>query len=139
MQFDQTMIRRATRDWTEAIRRDANHPCIVCWVPFNESWGVPHLLQSQAQRDLVRGVYHLTRALDPTRPCIGNDGWEAVAGDILGTHDYDRDPRHLEDRYDRDDDDFERMLHRDQPGGRMLMIAGYERRGEPVMLTEFAG
>lgn len=139
MRFDSTMIRRATRDWTEAIRRDASHPCIVCWVPFNESWGVFDLPQSQAQRDLVRGMYHLTRSLDPTRPCIGNDGWEAVAGDILGIHDYERDPRRLEDRYDRDDDDFERMLQRDCPGGRMIMVDGYPRRGEPVMLTEFGG
>ncbi len=139
MRFDETMIQRFNREWAETIRRDASHPCIICWVPFNESWGVFDLPDSQAQRDLVRGVYHLTRALDPTRPCIGNDGWEAVAGDILAIHDYERDPRKIEDRYNLDDDDFERMLRRDRPGGRVLMVDGYERRGEPVMLTEFGG
>jgi len=27
--------------WTEVIEQDVSHPCIVVWVPFNESWGVP--------------------------------------------------------------------------------------------------
>ena len=27
-----------------------SHPCIVAWVPFNESWGVPNLPDSPAQR-----------------------------------------------------------------------------------------
>ena len=35
-------------------------------------------------------MYHLTKTLDPTRPVIGNDGWESVATDIIGIHDYDR-------------------------------------------------
>ena len=34
-------IERLTREWTEVIERDVSHPCIVAWVPFNESWGVP--------------------------------------------------------------------------------------------------
>ena len=71
------------------IERDASHPCIVAWVPFNESWGVPDLPDSPAQRHYVQALYHLTKTLDPTRPVIGNDGWESVATDIIGIHDYD--------------------------------------------------
>src|SRR5207248_2412952 len=71
-------------------------PCGQCsWVPINESWGVPGVGRDPAQRDyvralyhLTRALYHLTRALDPTRPVIGNDGWEHVASDIWGIHDY---------------------------------------------------
>ena len=44
---------------------------------------------------LVQALYHLTRTLDSTRPVIGNDGWESVATDIIGIHDYDDDPRRL--------------------------------------------
>ena len=71
------------------IDRDRSHPCIVAWVPFNESWGVPDLPDSPAQRHYVQALYHLTKTLDPTRPVVGNDGWESVATDIIGIHDYD--------------------------------------------------
>ena len=68
--------------------RQYSHPSIITWVPLNESWGVPDLPGSPAQRDYVRAIYHLIRPLDPSRPVIGNDGWEHVAGDIWGVHDY---------------------------------------------------
>ena len=41
--FTDDSIRRLTRQWMEAIDRDISHPCIIAWVPFNESWGVPDL------------------------------------------------------------------------------------------------
>ena len=73
-------------------RARLSHPCIVAWVPFNESWGVPNLPDSPAERHYVQALYHLTKTLDPTRPVIGNDGWESVATDIIGIHDYDDQP-----------------------------------------------
>ena len=48
-----------------------------------------------AQRHYVQALYHLTKTLDPTRPVIGNDGWESVATDIIGIHDYDADPERM--------------------------------------------
>ena len=48
--FTQDSIERLTREWLEAIERDISHPCIIAWVPFNESWGVPDLPDSPAQR-----------------------------------------------------------------------------------------
>ena len=37
-----------------SIERDFSHPCIVAWVPFNESWGVPDLPDSPAAAPLRR-------------------------------------------------------------------------------------
>ena len=91
--FTTTSIQRTTREWMDVIQRDYSHPCVVAWVPFNESWGVPNLPNSAAERHYVRGLFHLTKTLDPTRPVVGNDGWESVATDIIGIHDYDPDPR----------------------------------------------
>ena len=49
----------------------------------------------------MQALYHLTKTLDPTRPVVGNDGWESVATDIIGIHDYDPDPERLAQRYRR--------------------------------------
>src|SRR5581483_11492113 len=97
--YTQESIALLTQEWMAAIARDRSHPCIVAWVPFNESWGVPNLPDSSEERHWVQGLYHLTRTLDPTRLVVGNDGWEAVATDIIGIHDYDADPRRLARRY----------------------------------------
>jgi hypothetical protein len=97
--FTTTAIKRTVSEWTQVIERDYSHPCIIAWVPFNESWGVPDLTSLQPHRNAVEALYHLTRTLDPTRPVIGNDGWEASATDILGIHDYDKHPEHLAQRY----------------------------------------
>jgi hypothetical protein len=107
-------------------------------VPFNESWGVPELTSRPAQRDAVQSLYHLTRTLDPTRPVIGNDGWESSATDIIGIHDYDTHPDHLRQRY-AGEASPEQLFDRRRPGGRILTLDGYPHRGQPIMLTEFGG
>src|SRR5215208_2684970 len=85
-------IDRLAREWTAALLRDVSHPSVVTWVPFNESWGVPDLPTHPPQQHFIQALYHLTKALDPTRPVVGNDGWESAETDIIGVHDYDEDP-----------------------------------------------
>ena len=134
--FTATSVARLTREWMQVIRRDASHPCIMAWVPFNESWGVPNLPQSKPERHYVEALYHLTRTLDPTRPVIGNDGWESVATDILGIHDYDDKPERIAARYARDV--APKLLERERPGGRVLVLEG-EAAKLPIVLSEFGG
>jgi beta-galactosidase/beta-glucuronidase len=131
-------IERTTREWLEVLHRDRSHHCIVAWVPFNESWGVPDLPESPAQRHYVQTLYHLTKALDPTRPVIGNDGWESVATDIIGIHDYDDNPERIGKRYGINDIEAH-LLKRERPGGRMLFVEGERVWSHPIMLTEFGG
>lgn len=161
--FSTRAVERLTREWVAAIERDRIHPCIVAWVPFNESWGVPDVASVEQQRDYVRAIYALTKTLDPTRPVIGNDGWEHIAGDIIGVHDYDHDPPRIAERYgDRDVKPQRHSLHgdsskgtedrlgergartaavlgRERPGGRALFAGHAQYDGQPVMLTEFGG
>jgi beta-galactosidase/beta-glucuronidase len=136
--FTSRAVSRMVREWTEAIERDYSHPCIVVWVPFNESWGVPNLTSIQAHRNAVEALYHLTRTLDPTRPVVGNDGWEASATDIIGIHDYDHNPDNLRVRYGTPVQTQD-LMDRRRPGGRILTLDGYPHRGQPIMLTEFGG
>lgn len=135
--FSPLAINRLVREWAEVIERDYSHPCIIVWVPFNESWGVPNLTSIQAHRNAVEALYHLTRTLDATRPVIGNDGWEASATDILGIHDYDADPERIRARYGSSAQ--QELFDRRRPGGRILTLDGYPHRGQPIVLTEFGG
>ena len=136
--FTRTAIKRTVREWTEAIERDYSHPCVIVWVPFNESWGVPELTAVRTQRHAVEALYHLTKTLDATRPVIGNDGWESSATDIIGIHDYEAIPERLRARYGSEVAP-EHLFDRRRPGGRILTLDGYPHRGQPIMLTEFGG
>jgi hypothetical protein len=136
--FTHLSVQRLTREWIAAVERDSSHPCIISWVPINESWGVPNLPTSPAERHYVRALYHMTKTLDPTRPVIGNDGWESVATDIIGIHDYDDDPERLAKRY-LADEMLPRLFKRERPGGRLLVLEGDRPHEQPIMLTEFGG
>lgn len=136
--FTRTAIKRLVAEWAEVIERDYSHPCVIVWVPFNESWGVPELPSTRSHRNAVEALYHLTKTLDPTRPVIGNDGWESSATDIIGIHDYDANPEHLRQRYGADVS-TEQLFDRRRPGGRILTLDGYPHRGQPIVLSEFGG
>lgn len=136
--FTPGAVRRLTQEWQEVIARDRSHPCIVAWVPFNESWGVPDLPSNPAHRDYVRALYHLTKTLDPSRPVIGNDGWEHVATDILTIHDYADDPEALRQRYGTLES-TRLTLRQQQPADRVLTLTGFQEAEQPVVLSEFGG
>ena len=137
--FTRHSIQRATREWMDAIMRDYSHPCICAWVPFNESWGVPNLPMNATERHYVHALYHLTKTSDPTRPVIGNDGWESVATDIIGIHDYDPNPQQLGLRYGAREL-RPRLFKHERPAGRALVLQGDQYADDsPIMLTEFGG
>lgn len=136
--FTKQSIERVTREWMEVLRRDLSHPCIVAWVPFNESWGVPNLPHNPAERHYVQSIYHLTKTLDPSRPVVGNDGWESVATDIIGVHDYDSDPERISHRYHAEDV-WPRLLKRERPAGRSLVLTEQPHVEHPLVLSEFGG
>ena len=136
--FSSTAVERLTREWLEVLERDYSHPCIVTWVPLNESWGVPGLARDPAQRHCVQALYHLTKTLDPTRPAIDNDGWEHVVSDILSIHDYAFYGATLRERYGSLEA-VKRTAREVQPGYHSVVLPGYQHTHEPIMLTEFGG
>jgi hypothetical protein len=136
--FTTKSIGRVAREWIEAIARDYSHPCIISWVPFNESWGVPNLPDSASERHYVQALYHLTKTFDATRAVIGNDGWESVATDIIGIHDYDPSPDRMARRYHADEV-LPRLFRRERPGGRLLILGEQLQTELPIVLSEFGG
>ena len=136
--FDQVGLTRLVQEWTEVVARDAASPAVIAWVPYNESWGVPQLPGDPAQRHAVRALYSLTKALDPSRPVIGNDGWEHVVSDILSVHDYSQSGETLRRRYGSYEA-VQHTLQRIQPYHRSILLPELALGDEPLMLTEFGG
>lgn len=83
-------------EWIEEVRRDFNHPSIVGWCPFNETWDQAGRRQFDP---LLSLVYRVTRAMDPTRPCIDTSGNFHVETDVFDLHDYEQNPEVLRARY----------------------------------------
>lgn len=127
-----------TQEWMEAVRQNYNHPCVITWVPFNESWGIPHIAARQEEQNFTKGVYFLTKAYDPMRPVICNDGWEHTISDLITLHDYERNGSGLRERYGHD---LPAMLENrvSHASGRYAFADGCAYAGQPVLLSEYGG
>lgn len=132
--YSPASIRRITHEWQKVIERDFNHPCIVVWVPVNESWGVPNLISSDEQRSHTVSLYHLTKSLDPTRLVVSNDGWEHTISDLVTIHDYESRKEVLANRYVSIQSALKSM-----PAGKFVFAPGFEYQGQPILVTEFGG
>ncbi|MBB6733978.1 glycoside hydrolase family 2 protein [Cohnella zeiphila] len=136
-EFNDEAVDTFAAEWTEIVRQQYNHPSIVTWVPFNESWGIPQVLTSVKQQKFTEAIYHLTKSFDPHRPVIVNDGWEHTVSDIVTLHDYEERGEALKERYA----DAEALLggHIAFNRAKYAMARGYEYRGQPIIVSEFGG
>jgi len=112
-------------DWIPAVKRDYSAPSIIGWCPFNETWDQ----NGRAQRDdVLRMVYRITKAIDPTRPCIDTSGNYHVETDIFDVHDYVQEPKEFAARYGRGTELlYERFPNRQQ------YVSG------PAFVSEYGG
>lgn len=82
-------------EWEAIVVRDRNHPSIISWTPFNETWERPDNDEGGLQHDrLVTDVYNVTKNLDyrPVNDCSGN---YHVVTDLWTVHTYEQDPQRL--------------------------------------------
>lgn len=132
-QFSEAYVERFNEEWAAAVKRDINHACIVAWTPINESWGYTDLKNNNQQRDHIRALYYMTKALDPTRPINDNCGWEHVQTDLSTFHDYSDTPELAKTCAT-----LESIL--DVKAGRDVFVGGSKHvDGAPVLCTEFGG
>src|SRR5439155_747730 len=96
------------------------------------------LPENPAERHWIEALYHLTKTLDPGRLVVGNDGWESVATDIVGIHDYDDDAEQMAARY-HSHESRPRLFRHSRPGGRMLVLGDDPHLRHPLVLSEFGG
>ncbi len=82
-------------EWESIVIRDRNHPSIITWTPFNESWERPDDNEKAMQHDrLIKDVYRLTHNLD-YRPVNDVSGFFHVITDLWTVHNYEQDPDKL--------------------------------------------
>lgn len=138
-EFSHLAAARLQREWSESVRAHASHPSIVCWVPVNESWGLPRLARDRDQARFATGLAALTRSLDPSRPVLSNDGWEHTDSDLVTIHDYTADPARLARRYLPDS--LHALLSGTALGSarRPIVLGDAQRTELPVLLDEFGG
>jgi beta-galactosidase/beta-glucuronidase len=136
--YDTDTLARLAREWLEVLERDASVPAIVAWVPFNESWGVPDLESDAAQQHAVRALYSLTKAFDPSRVVVANDGWEHVVSDVFGVHDYVQEAGVLRERYGSREA-ARRTMRETEPYYRSIVLGDVDPLAAPLVISECGG
>ena len=111
----------------EEIERDFNHPALIGWCPYNETWDIDGRKQDD---DVLRIVYRTVKNLDKTRPCIDTSGNFHVETDIFDVHDYDQDCDLFKGHYE---DLTNKNILFDHQGHKQTW------KGEPVFMSEYGG
>lgn len=79
-------------EWAEEVERDFNHPSIIGWCPFNETWAA-RFNGSVQHNEVIQTVYDMTKLIDPTRPTLDSSGGRHVERtDIIDSHNYNQNP-----------------------------------------------
>ncbi|RKU17929.1 glycoside hydrolase family 2 [Candidatus Poribacteria bacterium] len=118
------------------IARDYNHPSIISWCNFNETWGLGGggYKEQKDRQEWVREMYHLAKSLDPTRliednsPCL----YDHVETDINSWHFYINDYKHAKDH-------IANVVQQTYPGSKFNYAGDNEQTDVPLINSEYGG
>ena len=118
------------------IARDYNHPSIISWCNFNETWGLGgnEYKEMTDRQEWVREMYHLAKSLDTTRliednsPCL----YDHVETDINSWHFYIND-------YDRAKEHITNVVAETYPGSAFNYAGGNVQSDAPLINSEYGG
>jgi len=129
-------LQRWERTLRGAIERDFNHPSIIAWCLFNETWGLggDDYKKSPDRQSWVESMYYLAKRLDPTRPVEDNSPclYDHVITDINSWHFYIND-------YEQAAAHIRQVVEENYPGSGFNYCPGRYQRGEPLMNSEYGG
>ena len=116
-------------EWETVVVRDRNHPSIIAWTPFNETWERADNDEGALQHDrLIEDVYRITKNLD-YRPVNDASGNYHVITDLWTVHSYQQDPEKLAEWFVVKDGQYPcQDPRRDVPYS-----------GQPFFIDEFGG
>lgn len=136
-EFNDKAIELFTHEWLSIVKQNYNHPSIITWVPFNESWGIGHIYDDVKQQKFTESIYYLTKAIDSERPVITNDGWVHTISDIITLHDYEELIPLFNKRYEDRDKIMNNQLMFNKDF--YAFAKGYKYGGQPIIMSEFGG
>ena len=122
---DPVSLYNVLSEWIEEVNRDFNHPAIIGWCPYNETWDIDGKEQYD---DILATIYKTTKAMDTTRPCIDTSGNFHVMTDIFDVHDYEQDPEVFRKCYEALETDgtlFDRHDKRQHYNGEATFVSEY--------------
>lgn len=122
----------------EAVVRDRNHPSIIAWVAFNETWGLGTPAEYKKDTDTQQWVGRMVsavRKLDPTRVVEDNSpcNYDHVENtDLNSWHfyidDHDAAKRHIDE-----------VVAKTEPGGAFNYCPGQKQGTAPLINSEYGG
>ena len=122
----------------ETIARDYNHPSIITWVAFNETWGLGHPEAYKTDRDTqqwVSSMVDVIRKLDPSRlvednsPCY----YDHIANtDLNSWHFYIDDPAKAREH-------IAEVVAKTEPGSSFNYCPGEVQTTAPLINSEYGG
>ena len=118
------------------IGRDYNHPSIISWCNFNETWGLGgrEYKEMHDRQEWVREMYHLAKSLDGTRliednsPCL----YDHVETDINSWHFYIND-------YEQAKEHIANVVEETYPGSAFNYAGGNVQSDAPLINSEYGG
>lgn len=131
---------RALKRWERTLRgavdRDFNHPSIIAWCLFNETWGLGgNDYKKQPDRQAwVERMYYLAKRLDPTRLVEDNSAclYDHVVSDINSWHFYIND-------YEQAAAHIGHVVSETYPGSNFNFCSGRFQGDQPLMNSEYSG
>lgn len=118
------------------LQRDRNHPSIIAWVIFNETWGLFSEVQgkriySQETQAWVLDLYRRVKAFDPSRLVEDNSpcNYDHLESDLNSWHFYINGYRAVMDHI-RD------AVSHTYPGSSWNYVRGYKQSDAPLLNSE---
>ncbi len=119
-----------------AMARDFNHPAIIAWCLFNETWGLGGgaYMKDKKRHAWVEKMYLMAKGLDPTRLVEDNSAccYDHVRTDINSWHFYIND-------YEAAAAHIREVVEKTQPGSGFNYVPGRYQGAEPLMNSEYGG
>lgn len=114
-------------EWEGIVVRDRNHPSIIAWTPYNETWECPEDSEAAMQHNrLLTDIYDLTHNLD-YRPVNDTSGNYHVITDLWTVHNYEQDPAKFAEYFKLRDGKYPQLDTRREvaPGNQPFLIDEY--------------